>query len=162
MRALWGPFGLSILSVAYFSTVSFILPLCGTGGGDSGVLWGRLCKEGSVSPFGLSVLSGAYFSTGFVSSLLVIYRLISISLANGTDLSHSNIERLKRKFRLNDRQDGHLIDLINRLRQRSLKLQSVLRLRRALSDAGHSNIGCVVKQMQLPAYLHELILLERW
>lgn len=100
------------------------------------------------------------FST--VIHLFIFYRLLSISFAVGIDLNKSNIDRLKRKFRLNEESDVRLFQLIKDHKQKNLKLQSALAIRKQLIKSGHNNIVSALNAAQFPPFLHEIVSLDWW
>jgi len=91
-----------------------------------------------------------------------IYRLLSLSFAVGIDLNKSNIDRLKRKFRLSEDTDQKLFKLIKDHKQKSLQLQSALAIRKHLIKSGHNNIVSALQVAKFPPFVHEMVNLDWW
>lgn len=90
------------------------------------------------------------------------FSLLQLSFAVGVDLSNSNVERLKRKFRLDANQDSVIFDLIKTANQKSLQLLSIQAVRKQLIESGHENIVVALKRSNFPQFFNRLLLLERW
>lgn len=87
---------------------------------------------------------------------------MSLSFAVGTDLSKSNIDRLKRKFRLDEQTDVRFFKLVALHRQKNLRLIAALAMRRQLMKGGHHNITSALTAAKLPPFVAEMVSLDWW
>ncbi|KAF6024792.1 hypothetical protein EB796_016896 [Bugula neritina] len=94
------------------------------------------------------------------STISQIYRLLSMSFAVGVDLSKSNVDRLKRKFRLDEKTDARFFKLVQSHRKRNLKLLSALAIRKQLIRSGHHNITSGLNALNPPPFLRDIISLD--
>ncbi|XP_067948488.1 receptor-interacting serine/threonine-protein kinase 4-like [Watersipora subatra] len=96
------------------------------------------------------------------SDIAEIFRLMSIAFAVGIDLSKCNVERLKRKFRLDEKSDVTLYELVAKHQHIDLRLLAARSVRKQLIKAGNNNVTAAVHNSNLPSFVKELVRLEQW